>query len=352
MRHIPRTYLALAVLTASAVSCSKADAGGDTALYGDGNRIAFYIKAPGTRSIIGDTQTLLNLAPDITVTDLSGNNPVFKDTRISHTGNGVWRSEKPWEDGKQYVFYAYVQSPGNGAGSELSSSNLGRNVTISQPSDYEEDDNAYTDFLMSYRVAADGTEKGLVQLDLERITTGVELYMSKSPGMTKVTLNYARFENVVRSAVFSISTPAASTDEDLPNGMKNPWTISRRNATADYEYRPDGGLGLSTFNPGGGSFTYDREYMVMNFLTVQQPTSEELSSGTRRIRLVLNYTVTENGRDIEYNADFYLDRFRPDTWTRGHKIRYYITVDTSIGLTGTVVPWEDIDFIEGTLLPD
>ena len=41
-------------------------------------------------------------------------------------------------------------------------------------------ENVWADYLMSYRVSANGSNKGLVKLDLERVTACVELYMARS----------------------------------------------------------------------------------------------------------------------------------------------------------------------------
>ena len=90
----------------------------------------------------------------------------------------------------------------------------------------------------------------------------------------------------------------------------------------------------------------------MNFLTVHQPVSEELDSGERKIILSLSYSVEENGRTVDYDVDFDLADFTPSVWSRGHKVRYYLSIDTSTELQGTIAKWQEVDFIESTLLPD
>lgn len=326
--------------------------------------IAFYVKARPTKAIIEDTD---KLGPNIFVTeDLRKTD--FNNTLIRYNENGVWRSNTDWADENQnmeYSFYAYTYSTGTvGQISGISSpddddpvANNGKTVTITQPDSYSADNNAWADFLMSYIVSANSATRGLVNLEFERITTGVELYMSKSPAMGDVTLTDATFSGIVRSATFNLENPAVSTDPAGANGMKNGWLISRdASKTAIYTYPSSGPtIPLKKFDPSDtqdGRFTYDTQYRVMNFLTVQQPMHEELAGSTRNVKLEISYTVDENGTNVPYTATFDLSEFSPAVWTRGHKVRYYLSIDTSTELTGTIAKWEEVDFIESTLLPD
>ena len=82
----------------------------------------------------------------------------------------------------------------------------------------------------------------------------------------------------------------------------------------------------------------------MNFLTVQQTAV----SGTD---LYVRYRVLENESYNSYEAVFNLMDYSPRTWNIGHKVKYYISVDSSIELVGIIQKWEEVDFIEGVLLP-
>ena len=296
---------AVAVVSAAlqVSSCTKAEVPDEPERNYD-DCIAFYVKARPTKAIIEDTDKLYEIGPNIFVTeDLRKTD--FNNTLIGYNENGVWRSNTDWADENQnmeYSFYAYTYSTGTvGQISGISSpddpvANNGKTVTITQPDSYSADNNAWADFLMSYIVSANSATRGLVNLEFERITTGVELYMSKSPAMGNVTLTDATFSGIVRSATFN--------------------------------------------------------YRVMNFLTVQQPMHEELAGSTRNVKLEISYTVDENGTEVPYTATFDLSEFSPAVWTRGHKVRYYLSIDTSTELTGTIAKWEEVDFIESTLLPD
>jgi hypothetical protein len=39
-------------------------------------------------------------------------------------------------------------------------------------------------------------------------------------------------------------------------------------------------------------------------------------------------------------------------WLPGHHVVYTLEVDTGIHIEGTISPWIDVDYIEGTILPE
>ena len=53
-----------------------------------------------------------------------------------------------------------------------------------------------------------------------------------------------------------------------------------------------------------------------------------------------------------YRYEFALKAFTPNGWVSGHRVRYVLTVDNSIHLSGSVVDYQDVDYLEGVLLPD
>ena len=351
---------AIIALAAAVSSCTRTEPEDGVEDSCD-NCIAFYVKSLPTKAIIEDTETLNSLKPAIYVTeDLRGTE--FNNTRVDYLDNGVWRSMVDWASGNvNYSFYAYTYSVGGGRIPERDSStgtisNNGKMVTIIQPDYYVAADNVWTDFLMSYTVNASSSRPALVNLEFERVTTGVELYISASPAMENVRLTSVSFSGVIHSATFILSEPATSSDPAGSNGMKNAWRLSRDyTKVTEYEYAPEGGLQIKKFDPSGttdGKFSYSPEYRVMYFLTVQQPTYEEAGSTPRTVQLHISYTTEENGTDVQYDVTFDLSGFSPATWTRGHKIRYYLSIDTSTELKGTIAKWEEVDFIESTLLPD
>ena len=313
--------------------------------------ITFYVKSTptaATKALIEDTDDLIDQAPPIYVTDLSDNSPAFDNESVSHSGSGIWRSDKTWNESKTYSFSAYVASPSPNSTATDSRGGLtvtdnGGIVTVSQPKNYSTDKNVWADYLLSYRLNVNGADRPVVALELERVTTAVELYMTRSANMEKVIVEGIEFRNVATSSRFSLDYQATPDDTEGPGGTKHRWANSLyEDSRTDYTYTPANGIQLPEYDETAGRFAAANR--VMNFLTVQQTAV----SGTD---LYVRYRVLENGSYNSYEAVFNLMDYSPRTWNIGHKVKYYISVDSSIELVGIIQKWEEVDFIEGVLLP-
>lgn len=340
----------LAVCAAwAAVSCSKADTPEQPSDTGD--CIAFYVSANntiGTKAAIDDTESLLAMSqvPSIHVTDQEQNTAFGVDQEIIYSDNGVWRSDKEWVSGRSYQFYAYIASPDNDDLS-VSVNDNGRNVTVTEPSEYSGELAAWSDYFLSYITNADGDTRGLVSLDFERVTTCVELYVS-TPNSETATIKNVGFTNVNRSATFRITDHANSGDA-VSGQMNNSWSVTTGSSRTTYSVSD---VVVKQF-PAGQDFDYNTDYRVMYFLTVPQETHVEEPGNVYDICLNMTYTVKESDTSTPvYTVELPLNNYRPAMWEMGHKIRYYVSIDTSVELTGTVSAWKTVDFIEGTLLPD
>lgn len=310
----------------------------------EGDKIAFYVKtqqavSASSRALIENTDDLLEKQLPLYVTSEGAGS--FNSTAVSYTSKGVWRSDEEWRAGQDYTFYAYIASSGTdtqGGVSDISEN--GKKLTIQQPKTYSTSEDVWADYLLSYRVTANGSSKGLVRLDLERVTACVELYMAQSEKVGEVTIQNVTFHDVMTKANFSISYHAVSTDEENLYGMKNQWIVATDESSKTTYSRTDVTLNGYT----DSSDRFDTQYRVMRFLVVPQT----LIDGAT---LSLEYKVNEGGRESHYNETFQLSDYTPTSWNRGHKIRYFIGIDTSIKLEGTVAPWKSVDYIETTLLP-
>ena len=343
----------LAVCSAwAAVSCGTTDTPEQPSDTVD--CIAYSVSANntiGTKAALDDTESLLTMSsvPYIYVTDQEQNTAFGVNQEIRYSDNGVWRSDKQWTSGRSYQFYAYISSPGTGRGASVNVSNNGRNVTVTEPSEYSEDLGlaAWSDYFLSYITTADGDTRGLVSLDFERVTTCVELYVS-TPNSETVTIKNAEFTNVNRSATFRITDHANSGDA-VSGQMNNSWSVTTGSLRTTYSVSDVVVKQL----PAGQDFDYSTDYRVMYFLTVPQATHVEETGKDFDIYLNMTYTVKESETsEPEYTVKLPLNNYRPAMWEMGHKIRYYVSIDTSVELTGTVSAWKTVDFIEGTLLPD
>ena len=208
--------------------------------------ITFYVKSTptaATKALIEDTDDLIAQAPPIYVTDLSDNSPAFDNESVSHSGSGIWRSDKTWNESKTYSFSAYVASPSPNSTATDSRGGLtidknGGLVTISQPKNYSTDKNVWADYLLSYRLNVNGADRPVVALELERVTTAVELYMTRSANMVDVIVDRIEFRNVATSSRFSLDYQATPDDTEGPGGSQGlyvtgPWSgeLSARGGT-------------------------------------------------------------------------------------------------------------------------
>lgn len=321
----------------------------ETVTQTDTDTISFYVKtqptvSEGSRALVDDTDGLLRLGLPLYVTDDTENSGI-SDKEVAYTANGLWKSDLEWAD-RAYNFHAYIASPKLTDADKygVTVANSGKAVTVQQPAAYTSSDDVWADFLLSYRVSAEGAKKELVKLELERVTACVELYMARSLNMTAVTVNRIEFRNVLTKAQYSLQYHAVPGDNDGIYGMKNIWNVTPdEDSRKTYTYSPDGGLPLASYDSSSDKFSTG--YRQMRFLAVHQ----SLIDGAE---LYIKYTTEENNVNSTYESVFRLSDYTPQSWSRGHKIRYFIGIDSSIDLEGSIEPWKSVDYIETTLLPN
>lgn len=338
-----KIYIGWFFVALAAMSCAREDVAPD-----EGDKIAFYVKtqqavSSSSRALIEDTNDLLNKRLPLYVTGEGADK--LANTSIDYTAKGVWQSDEEWKAGQEYTFYAYIASPLGAAtdtqGGVSGITNNGKTLTLQQPTTYSANENVWADYLMSYRVGANGSNKGLVKLDLERVTACVELYMARSEKVEAVNITEITFKDVVTKATFGISYHAVPEDEEGLYGMKNSWIVTPdETSKTAYTFKPTSPL--ETYTESDDRF--DVKYRQMRFLTIPQT----LIDGAT---LSISYEVNENGTLAYYQSEFTLSDYTPRAWYRGHKIRYFIGIDTSIQLEGFIEPWKSVDYIETTLLP-
>lgn len=346
MKRIPYIYGALwaALLAMLAVACDAPAPEAGT----EGSPMLFYVKqqvveGAASRAIIEDTDDLIQKQLSLYVNDNLGE---FAGIEVSFEGSGVWRNDKLIWNNQEYILYAYVKSPEENGG--ITVSNNGKSIQITQPTGYSADAAVWADFLLSYRVSANGADRPLVQIELERVTAGVELYVSYQANTAHaVQLTGVTFSEIRHEATMNLSYHA--TPSDLPQedtGMKNVWGCIPTGTTANYRHGTEADpISIKGFD--GKRDKYDTQYRVMRFLTIPQ----SLSSANT---LEINYQVQQTESDPweKYTATFDLSRFTPREWTIGHKTRYYLNIDTSVQLEAVVEKWNTASYIEGTFLPD
>jgi hypothetical protein len=68
----------------------------------------------------------------------------------------------------------------------------------------------------------------------------------------------------------------------------------------------------------------------------------------------INEKVTPESPDnyVEHTERFQLYNYDPMNYQPGHHIVYTATVDSGVNLEGVVTDWKDVDYVEGTVLPE
>lgn len=315
---------------------------------GIGDEIGFYVYdenygSVGTRAVIDDTQTLESLNLPIYVTDMIGG--TFNNTMISLNDKGFWKSGVQWKN-QMYAFYAYIESDGSASDSYVdvkgegggTTVNVGYYVDMYQPKSYSSDKSVWSDYLLSYRTDnINGSRKNLVELQLERITAGVELYIAAPGGsMTKVTS--VSFSDIIRAARFTNNGHAVAVSSPT-NAIRNTWRYSYLdNTPVNYVYSGD----RAVVNVTDDSERFDSEFRVMKFLTVPQVVKSKLH---------IEYQIKEKENWHSYSADFDLDTYPVKEWRSGYRTRYYLFLDSSIEVEAVIAEWNSLDYVEGVFLP-
>lgn len=257
--------------------------------------------------------------------------PVSRDAA---TGRWSPATEVMWNSGN-YVFYGYTSS-GNG----ITVTEHGKRITVTQPESYSEQD--MSDYLLSYTFTADGgTSRPIVTLALEHAMSLIEIRVVRSPSILDARLESLTVSGFYRSATMTCASPAAYR----ASGARNSWSIS-------YTGTRDGNYSL----PGGdvvlpSSDAEDEDGTMMRFMAVPQTLSQN-------VVLTVEYTVNEKSSPDaadnyqRHSESFVLQNYSPAEWANGHRVVYMLTVDTGIHLQGMILPWKNVDMIEGTVLPE
>jgi hypothetical protein len=285
---------------------------------------------------------------------------VFAKEPIQRNANGIWYPQtninpyKKWENGSSYSFYGIASS------ADLSSDNMeaqassvstpgidvynkGFAIKVNQPTSY--DNSLMIDYLLSrsYTVS-NGQTKPLVKLAMEHSMPSVEIYVIKAEAMYG-----ARLKNITLSGFYSSGTMTVTSLSPWNSSSLNPWTCTL-SGSANTSYNITGDLSSSQINIENEIAGTTPTEAKMQIITMRQQL-------TQSAKLAVEYWINERTASssgdnyVLYSETFNLYSFTPQVWEFGHRIIYTLKVDSGIHLTGTVVPWTDVDYIEGTILP-
>lgn len=265
-------------------------------------------------------------------TKIYNNAPI---TRDATTGKWFPQSKRNWTEGSSYSFYGYAYNTTNGL--TLVSGKDGLEIEVQQPNSYNE--SAMIDYLLSYTFkVADGAMKPIVQLHLEHAMALVEIYVVRG-NMFEARLKSMTFENIYWQGQMKCTSQAI-----VNSGERNIWQVTPSgNNDVVYTFAP------TTTTIIGDERANTQARMAIMCLPQQITANTKLT-----IRYEINEKVTADSADnfVEKVGEFYLFNYNPVDYQSGHRIIYTATIDSGVNLEGVVKDWINVDYIEGTLLPE
>lgn len=256
-------------------------------------------------------------------------------TRDAATGKWFSSTKRNWVEGSSYSFHAYAYNTLNGL--TLDSNKDGLEFSVQQPTTYDEE--AMIDYLLSYSFkVADGAMKPIVQLYLEHAMSLVEIYVVRG-NMFDARLTKMTFENIYTQGSMKCTAQAVAN-----SGSKNVWEVSP-SGNNDVVY---------TFEPSTPVIIGDeRENTEAQMKIMCLP--QQLTANTKlTIEYEVNEKISSESPDnfVLHHEEFQLYNYQPMIYRPGHRIVYTATVDSGVNLEGVIADWKDVDYIEGTVLPE
>ncbi len=307
----------------------------DDKMFGVSSDIAFNAKHM-TRGAMTQTDidngTVYICGVQNNTTKIYSNAPI---TRDATTGKWFPATKRSWVEGSSYSFYGYAYNTSNGL--KLVSGKDGLEIEVQQPTSYNEA--AMIDYLLSYTFkVADGAMKPIVQLHLEHAMSLVEIYVVRG-NMFDARLKKMTFENIYSQGTMTCTSQALAN-----SGDRNIWQVS------------PSGLNnvVYTFEPTSTTVIGDeRENTQARMAIMCLP--QQITANTKlTIEYEINEKVTPESADnfVRHKEEFYLYNYNPVNYQSGHRIVYTATIDSGVNLEGVVSDWINVDYIEGTVLPE
>ena len=266
--------------------------------------------------------------------------------------------DKTWDsEGRLYYqFYAYAYSGNVDLNTNLviSTDVAGRQFTVVQPESATwsapqsaagvSDGSGTVDYLLSYLVnvpPSPSKNYPLVHLQLEHAMAKVEVDVQMARAMINKIKNVSvEIKGIRRGATMLCLQPKFDTDPG-----SNSWLVTMNNGLSRASYKVTD-IACSEDNLGEGTNLISTD---MSFIAV--PVTKSEMDG---YKLVLTYYNDDDdiSGDPTYRYEFALRDFSSNGWMSGHRVKYILTVDNSIHLTGSIVDYQDVDYMEGVMLPD
>ncbi|MBR2859192.1 MAG: hypothetical protein IKB90_03790 [Alistipes sp.] len=263
-------------------------------------------------------------------------NVLYNNVEIGRENTGKWypkTGKTDWVSGSNYLFYGYAYNTTEG----LTINDNGKLITVNQPTSYNEE--MMIDYLLSYQFSvANGAMKPIVQLQLEHAMALVEIYVVRG-NLFDARLKKLSLENLYSSASLKCTTHAT-----INEGITNEWEVTLSgNGSTKYTVQSNPGMEIGD--------TRENTAANMKLMCIPQQLT---ANTTLNIVYEVNEKVTSDGADnwVEHTETFHLYKYDPIAYQSGHRIVYTATIDSGVNLQGVIAEWKDVDYIEGTILPE
>ena len=256
-------------------------------------------------------------------------------TRDAATGKWFSSTKRNWVEGSNYSFHGYAYNTLNGL--TIDSGKDGLEIAVQQPTTYNEE--AMIDYLLSYSFkVADGAMKPIVQLYLEHAMSLVEIYVVRG-NMFDARLTKMTFENIYTQGSMKCTSQAIAN-----SGNRNVWDVSLSGSN-DVVY---------TFEPTATVMIGDERENTEARMAIMCLPQQLTANAKLTIEYEVNEKVSAESPDnfVTHKEEFQLYNYQPVNYQSGHRIVYTATVDSGVNLEGVVAEWKDVDYIEGTVLPE
>ena len=261
---------------------------------------------------------------------------LYNNAVIKRQSTGKWYPEgnkTAWNSGSSYSFYGYAYDTTEG----LTINDNGLSIDVTQPTSYDEA--KMVDYLLSYKFqVADGAMMPIVPIQLEHAMAMVEIYVVRG-NLFEAQLTKMSFENI-----YSKGSLKCTTHSIVNEGTPNVWEITLTgNGTTKYTLQPDQAIAIGDTREGTAA--------KMKILCIPQ----QLTANTKlTIEYEVNEKLTSDGANnwVPHTETFQLYKYNPMNYQSGHRIVYTATIDSGVNIEGTIAQWNDVDYIEGTILPE
>lgn len=289
---------------------------------------------------------------------------------------GLWVTQNSddtivtWESGGEsggqyyYRFYGYAYNSNAVVGDNLVISNdvYGRQFKVVQPQTatwaapsspgVSADDSGTIDYLLSYLVnVPPSTNYPLVPLHFEHALAKVEVDIQVANSM------FVRNDDdeITGCAVKDITVTVSGVERGATMLCLQP-KLDGESGTNTWYVSLDSGLDKASYTITDVACLYNavsaQEVIDpdMSFLAVPVTNAQ---MADYKLTLSYNNDSSEDGKSpADYTYEFNLQEFSSQGWLSAHRVKYVLTIDNSIRLSGSIMDYEDVDYIEAPLIPD